>query len=259
MSYEDTNCKQALLLAKANTDKNTEILALNATARLKYQSDLDLYNKYLDNVKQWTDKTGNYSKWQADKIRLTNDALPWNNCVPWSDTSAGKHDDYCVNDIGIGWYHGGQTGNGCSIGFGKGLCKRTDAKINADLETDGYIAEQPIPIQKPILLLDKELIKQGNITCCSNIINVNDSLLQNVDITQASTCNASSVPVPINTPNVQNIPIQEPAPIVQEPIVQEPIVQEPVNASKNIIVITVAIIIILLLLLLSSIFVINLQ
>jgi hypothetical protein len=254
LSYEDTNCKKALILAKATTDKNTEILALNTTARLKYQSDLDLYNKYLDNVKQWTDKTGNYSKWQTDKIRLTNDALPWSNCVPWPDTSAGKHDDYCVNDIGVGWYHGGQTGNGCSIGFGKGLCKRTDAKINIDLETDGYISAQPIPIQKPMLLPDKELIKQGNITCCDNIINVNDSLLQNVDITQASTCNATSLPVPVNAP-VVSIPTQEP--IAQEPIAQEPIVQ-PV-APNNIPVIAIAIIIVLLLLLLSSIFVISLQ
>lgn len=49
---------------------------------------------------------------------------PWNNCVPWAETSAMKHDDWCMNDIGPGWKHIGQDGAGCTKGFGKGICGR---------------------------------------------------------------------------------------------------------------------------------------
>ena len=51
----------------------------------------------------------------------------WNNCVPWLETSPGKHDDWCQNDLqmyGGTWKHTGQTGEGCSPGFGFGLCTK---------------------------------------------------------------------------------------------------------------------------------------
>jgi hypothetical protein len=250
MSYVDTGCQQALILAKATVDKNTEILALNTTANNKYQADLSLYSNYVTKLVQWTNKTGSYSNWQADMTRLTNEERPWNNCVDWLDTSAGKHDDYCVNDIGVGWYHAGQTGDGCSLGFGKGLCKRTASQVNIDLNADGYISTQPIPVLNPSPATVTPTIPQGNITCCNNLINVTNSLLQSVDITQQSTCNG---PTASNAPVISNAPITPTVTSVPDPsvTVTPPIVPVQSNSVK---LIAIAMIIVLLLLLLSSIF-----
>jgi hypothetical protein len=48
---------------------------------------------------------------------------PWFSCVAWGETEAGKHNDWCANDHGQGWKHTGQINGGCTLGFGKGLCK----------------------------------------------------------------------------------------------------------------------------------------
>ncbi|MGL5934761.1 MAG: hypothetical protein ACRCZI_03960 [Cetobacterium sp.] len=46
----------------------------------------------------------------------------WNNCVSWSDTTPGWHNDWCVSDIGANWQHTGQVQDDCIWGQGKGVC-----------------------------------------------------------------------------------------------------------------------------------------
>jgi len=48
---------------------------------------------------------------------------PWNNCAVWGETTPGKHDDWCRNDFGSHATHVGQGQHGCTLGWGKGVCK----------------------------------------------------------------------------------------------------------------------------------------
>lgn len=49
---------------------------------------------------------------------------PWKNCVPWDEAEAGKHDDFCQNDLGEGWKHTGRFKGGCGADEGKGICSK---------------------------------------------------------------------------------------------------------------------------------------
>lgn len=92
-----------------------------------------------DNCKNNLNCGGNYS-WAKGKIDdLRNERKVWNNCAVWDATKVGEHDDWCVNDFGQGWIHVDRGGWGCTAGWGRGECGRTDDKVKKDLD----IGERP--------------------------------------------------------------------------------------------------------------------
>ena len=46
------------------------------------------------------------------------------NCAPWASIEAAG-DQWCYNDFGSGWRYVGREQAGCTVGFGKGICRKT--------------------------------------------------------------------------------------------------------------------------------------
>lgn len=107
VEFEDKN-RQEEAIKKAQIDMDM----------MKKQIDMDIMTKQMDMIRRRDNLI------QAVPMEKVWEKRPWNNCVPWAETSATKHDDWCTNDVGPGWKHIGQDGAGCTKGFGKGVCGR---------------------------------------------------------------------------------------------------------------------------------------
>ena len=70
-----------------------------------------------------------------------------NNCAAWNSLEG--RNDWCANDLGSGWEYHSREQAGCSVGFGKVLCKKVTIPIGTrkenknctlwtDIPNDGY-------------------------------------------------------------------------------------------------------------------------
>jgi hypothetical protein len=194
MSDSDSalECIQAVKKMIAVSESNKALLDdYNTNTINQYNENLRLWNikrqNNQDQLFRWQNRTGEYQIYADSKTQKTNEERLWNNCVSWLDTSPGHHNDWCVNDIGPGWYHSGQAGV-CSPGFGKGICKRTPDQVN--IEDQDYQNVKPALFNEPKPLYPPQpgLNPLGSITCCSSSVAVENSQLTNVGIEQLNTC-----------------------------------------------------------------------
>jgi hypothetical protein len=175
--------------------KNMTTQISNYEKRYKtYQADLQSYNRWKQRHEDWKNLRGHFQRFGDLKNNLRNERRNWNNCVAWNETNAGKHNDWCQNDVGQGWYHTGQDGGGCSLGFGKGVCGRTDEEVDRVMADSLKKVE---PTADP-LISSKKWLGMGepvqplqppssDILCCSQIfsdINVQDADMNISDINQ---------------------------------------------------------------------------
>jgi hypothetical protein len=116
-----------------------------------------------DNCKNHLNCYGNYD-WARNRVNnLRNERKTWNNCVEWWDADGGRHNDWCTNDRGQGWWHAGREGAGCRHGQGKGVCARNDEAVKRDLD----IGHRPNVPGHPG---EFHMYPIPNIQCCQSII-----------------------------------------------------------------------------------------
>jgi hypothetical protein len=160
-------------ISKRNFEKSTKLSNLVS----QWEQEQKVYKNRLN---EWETMSGEYAQWDRIKRDLQNEKRNWNNCIPWNETSAGKHNDWCRNDNnGEDWYHAGQDGGGCTPGFGKGVCQRTNDQVNKQLEIRGYDNSKPVFLKpkpdetnQPDLAQEEQIRSDTNIQCCANIMNI---------------------------------------------------------------------------------------
>lgn len=253
------SCKTASeSLSKSLTDYETAL----ATYVQKNADNSNRQQKRQD----WENLVGNFSDLIQIKSDLKTEAHNWNSCMAWSDTSPGHHNDWCEHDVGQGWYHAGQDGGGCTKGFGKGVCKRTQDQVERDFaqshnnrkpEADLSIGAAP------------SAPTGNNIQCCSQLFSgISGASVQFSDIQQKCTqqiesqiANASKPPPPtINPPTINPPPINQPtdsspiSPQTDSPPTQNSILTKVfgITNTKRNEIITFAVIIIICCLIISS-------
>lgn len=184
----------------------------------KYNNDIAHYNNQLEKHTRWRNKSDEYSHWKNRQEQLQNEAKPWKNCVHWAQAAASAEHGWCANDFGANWYHSGATGEGCSIGFGKGLCKITYTGIDNILRSEGYYSQEPVIPIKPVI---PNPPTGNNILCCSQSFsnisasNVNfDNISQNCSQTINNIIKDALKPPPVSPPQVNT----QPPPPVSAPL-----------------------------------------
>ena len=65
-------------------------------------------------------------KYEVHHVMHTRKRTSWNECVSWVHTTAGKHHEWCINDLGPSFRHVAQETAGCRQGFGKGVCEEEE-------------------------------------------------------------------------------------------------------------------------------------
>ncbi len=142
MSCEDlSNASEELKKACACVEASkTFIKALNLSEQrnTEWKIQKDEYDKNWGEYQ--TALAGWETKYAAEKKRLQEEEKIWNNCVDWNTASSGNKDSWCQDDTGFADHIGG-TGGGCTPGFGKGRCRRTETQVNTAL--DSWIAGTP--------------------------------------------------------------------------------------------------------------------
>jgi hypothetical protein len=155
-----------------------DTLTNNANERNKYNTD---YSNWQNNHNNWINNRAN------KKNELENEQKIWNNCVLW--TGVYGHDDWCQGDTGFG-QQTGAGGYGCTLGQGKGECKRTSNQVNSELDqwATGSNAEPQEPPQPN--LVDPQA-PSSNVQCCGiSFSNLTSNSLSFNDISQQ--CNQAS-------------------------------------------------------------------
>ena len=143
-----------------------------------------IYNQYQNDLQNWQNMTGNYSRWRDVKYNLENEEKHWNNCVHESEANAGRHDDWCANDIGDGWFHASK-GYVCNTGIqAKGICKRRPDKVNREFQNSGYYNDQPAAISDPGNI--PAAPSNFNIQCCTQIFQDISANRGNVNISDVN-------------------------------------------------------------------------
>jgi hypothetical protein len=127
----------------------------------------------------------------------------WNNCSPTWEADSGKHDDWCRNDFGDGWYHSGKVCGQDPCGFWnqgscKGICSKTDNKRwnEATQSTIREKGNRPDNYNDPRFSDSEPRTPEQNKTsfslaCCSNITNVIGSDITDATIKQQNDCLSS--------------------------------------------------------------------
>ena len=142
----------------------------------KYRSEQERHAKFKADWQDWNANTGEFSNFAERKRSLLAERRDWNSCVDWARTSAGNRDDWCVNDVGKGWVHVGQSGNGCAPGFGVGVCGRTESAVNTIVNNEKSPFE-PEYVPEP---RQPDAPSNIEIQCCANIINTGVGDLRNI-------------------------------------------------------------------------------
>jgi hypothetical protein len=84
-------------------------------------------------------------KYEVHHVMHTRKRRTWIDCVPWVQTTAGKHDERCINDLGPSSRHVAQETAGCRQGFGKGVCEEEEEgekggmRISMELNLTGIV------------------------------------------------------------------------------------------------------------------------
>jgi len=206
MTDNSRSCKELADKAIASLDSNQYLKEDYINNKIpQYENQDREWNRkkkeYDDNLYNWTQRTGAYSRFETQRINLASEKRSWNNCVGWNETSAGKHNDWCINDVGQGWEHTGQEGS-CSLGLGKGLCQRTPEKVKADMP-EYYGSARPVPFTEtqPVRPPNPPYVTVPPVTCCSNMTNVIGSTLTSSNINQLNECKSS-----VEVPKIQDLP-----------------------------------------------------
>jgi hypothetical protein len=158
-----------------SVEKNNKLGECNSLITAYNDQQSCLLRKAQDNWQ--TDKTNRENSqrdWDnrrnSKKNDLRNETKTWDTCVDWAQTNSGNHNDYCRNDIGSGWEHVGQTGGGCTKGFGKGICQRTWDQ--AEREANNQMGPRPgdYNISRPTqdAFPFYQQITGADVQCCTN-------------------------------------------------------------------------------------------
>ena len=195
--------------AKAALKACEDGIALIRAQQKANQVLVDDYNKRTQDVQSKRDKYGVEKKaredvqrdWDKRKTDIFNgnqEEKRWNSCVATWDCDAGKHDDWCRNDFGDGWYHSGKDQNcgacgkhGCTQCHG--ICKKTDDKRwqEASDQTARERGGRPGDYNEP-WPNDAAAIEQNktpvDIACCANVATIVGSQITDSTLTQQNNC-----------------------------------------------------------------------
>jgi hypothetical protein len=186
-------CKSGVDLMIATATANQEMSNnYNNVLIPEYNAKLEDWKR---RKKETEDAIDNWNKRRDEKAESKiNDSREWNNCVATWECDAGKHDDWCRNDIGDGWYHAGKNQNcgactiwGCSQCHG--VCKKTKEKRYQEAESE--IGPRPNNFNEPEPSEPKRPEQNKtdmNISCCANITQIVASKIDDSIIAQANEC-----------------------------------------------------------------------
>ena len=116
-------CQEAVNKLTLVVQQNIDRMSRNSALQKLQSIDRSKFSKLRSEFKEYINNINDQINSKAEELR--NVAKQWNNCVSWNDTTAGRHNDWCANDHGGGWYHSGAIGN-CTSGYGRGECKMDD-------------------------------------------------------------------------------------------------------------------------------------
>lgn len=139
-----------------------------STAVDKYNNDLKRHEEYKREQQEWDGNYGRYAYFSDRYNQIKGETKLWRDCVPWIDTTAGRHDDWCESTGGEGWHHTGQNGDSpCLPGFGRGVCTRTLDEVNRVLAIEKEPSRPPY-VHPPEAYPSPP--SDINIQCCTNTI-----------------------------------------------------------------------------------------
>jgi len=183
-------CQKALTVYQSIVDSNKELEKYNTNLQLQLSAAWSVWDQkkknYESDLRDWQNMTGKFNSWGEKKRTLENERKDWRNCVSWDQTTPGARNGWCEGEFGSGWAHLGQTGSGCTWGFGKGQCGRTAAEVTRQLDSDGYQRAKPTfddiePKEgQGLYVFKKYLPNDTNIQCCANIMNTPNANVENV-------------------------------------------------------------------------------
>ena len=189
-----TNCEEALQQVKDTTERNKRMQDEHINKRHSYEKSVNKKREW-EKCKNELNCGGEYSRFSGKVNDLRNDRRFWTRCVAHEESQSGRHDDWCRNDFGDDWKHVGQDNGGCSPGFTKGLCGRTDDGIRRDLGIENRPGTEsdpgnfsPIPV--PEIKCCQEMTFKG---ISANKVNF-DNLNQTCNIVTEATGGKQSVP-----------------------------------------------------------------
>lgn len=125
-----------------NKDDPNQQFKMNGTQIqwIKGNKCLNIFGGTLTNetpIKLWECNNDNNNKFVFKNNRIyaeraqQKDEKKWKNCTTWDDAWEGKqHHDWCQKEVGEEYRHTSRTGDGCSSGFGYGLCSRPAKCLN---------------------------------------------------------------------------------------------------------------------------------
>ena len=191
-------CENGIKALEARVKTNGELVKARDTEYNTWRSRKDAAEEKWN--RENSDRQNAQNEWERrvkDKAEeKRGEQRRWNNCTPTWDADAGKHDDWCRNDIGDGWYHAGkECGKGpCGFwnqGSCKGICKKDDGLRRREAEKE--IGARPANYNEPRFSqqepgqaqLDTTPITVG---CCANQTNIIGSELKDSTINQQNNC-----------------------------------------------------------------------
>ena len=191
-------CEKGIAIAAARLKGNEEKIKTREADRLAWRNKRDAAET------KWERESRERGKAQEDWERRVNekaeqkrgDQKKWNSCVATWDCDAGKHNDWCRNDHGEGWYHSGKDQDcgacgkhGCTQCHG--ICKKDDGLRRREAESE--IGQKPANYNEPRFnQQDPGEVQLDNtpltIGCCNNQANIIGSELKDTVINQSNNC-----------------------------------------------------------------------
>jgi hypothetical protein len=228
-----TACKDAMVCYSKIINYNDQIIQFNNSQKELLKASLAAWRNR-EEVARRVQK-----EWDNRKQEIFNgnqESKEWNNCVATWDADAGKHNDWCVNDFGEGWYHSGKSGYRCGL-MNKGICSKTDDKRWREA-TEQTIREKG---QRPSDFSEREpkqedfpLSEQNktaiNMNCCSNYMNVTGAAKENVQSCQQEIQQRINNPPPSPAPTPA--PTPSPAPAPSSTSTPAPVPKEPTELTE---------------------------
>lgn len=182
-----TACKDAMSCYSKIVNYNEQISSFNDSQKALLKASIAAWRirekRARDDQKSW-------DKRKEEIFNSNQESKEWNNCVATWDADAGRHDDWCRNDFGEGWYHSGKSGYRCGL-MNKGICSKTDDKRvrEAIAQVKREWGDRPSdfaerePKQENFPLADQNQTSI-NLNCCSNYMNVTGNAKQNIQSCQ---------------------------------------------------------------------------
>lgn len=270
-----TACKDAMICYSKIIDYNEQITTFNDSQKALLKASKSAWKI---REKRTRDSQADWDKRKQDIYNGNQESKNWNNCSETWNADAGKHDDWCRNDFGDGWYHSGKSGDGCTKGMFKGVCSKTDDRRNREAtdQTTREKGDRPAnfserePTQDNFPLTDQNQTSI-NMNCCSNYMNVTGNAKSNIQSCQQeiqqrinnpppppppppAPAPPPPAPAPSSTPATESTPAQvptEPEVVTSAELVDEPTeIEQPKQVSDKLMYIIIGLLVLLLLLIL---------